>query len=124
MAMRRPTPTAASRDHEELENLIREGESDLARVAARRARAHVLAKKLGGELELRWEVVELRAALVTPPDDDSIRERYGALLDRHREHPERLERLRALGEEIRKLEDAGVLPSALVARAPRRPLHR
>jgi hypothetical protein len=104
----------------ELESLLRDCEADLAAVAAARSRASELAAAVGGELELRWAIVDLRAALAAPPDDDSIRERYGELVDRHRDHPDRLERLRALGDEIRRLEDAGVLPSALVVRAPRR----
>jgi hypothetical protein len=67
---------------------------------------------------------ELRAALAAPPEDDTIRERYGELVDRHRDDPEAMEQLRALGDEIRALEDAGVLPSALVIRAPRGPRDR
>jgi hypothetical protein len=64
---------------------------------------------------------ELRAALATPPDDDSIRERYGELVDRHRADAAAMELLRPLGDEIRALEQAGVLPSSLVVRAPRKP---
>jgi hypothetical protein len=67
---------------------------------------------------------ELRAALATPPDDDSIRERYGELVDRHRDDAAAMDLLRALGDEIRALEQAGVLPSSLVVRAPRKPRDR
>jgi len=99
-------------------------EADPGLVEAARARAAALAGEVGDDLALRWAIVDLRAALVRPPEDDSIRERYGELIDRHRDHPARMERLRALGDEIRRLEEAGVLPSALVVRTPRGPHNR
>ena len=103
-----------------LESIVLACEADLAAVAGVRAQARKLAGTVGGELALRWEIVELRAALVAPPDDDSIREHNGALLDRHRDQPAAMALLRPLGDEIRKLEAEGVLPSALVVRSPRR----
>jgi hypothetical protein len=104
-----------------LEDLVSACEGDLGGVPAARSTAAGLAAEVGGELALRWEIVELRAAMASPPDDDTIRERYGELVDRHRDAPAHLARLRALGDEIRALEEAGVLPSSLVVRAPRKP---
>ena len=112
---------APPEDTARLEGLVRACEADLAQVAAARSQAAALADAIGGELGFRWAVVDLRAILAAPPpDDDSVRERYGELLDQHREHPERLATLRLIGDEIRRLEEAGVLPSALVVRSPRR----
>lgn len=69
---------------------------------------------------LRAEIADLRAALADPPDDDSIRERYGALLDDHRDDTAAMDLLRPLGDEIRTAEADGRLPSSLVVRSPRR----
>jgi hypothetical protein len=55
-----------------------------------------------------------------PPDPDAVREAYGELVDRYREDPARLARLRPLGVEIREREASGALPRALVARGARR----
>jgi hypothetical protein len=114
MARAPATPAAT------LEDLVSACEADLRAVPAARTTAASLAGEVGGELGLRWEIVELRAAMASPPDDDSIRERYGELVDRHRDDPARMDRLRALGDEIRALEEQGVLPSSLVVRAPRK----
>jgi hypothetical protein len=108
----------------EFETLVSACERDLDRVAPARTRGGELATAIGGELAFRWQVVDLRAALRAPPDDDSIRERYGELVDRHRDDPDRMARLREIGDEIRRLEAEGVLPSALVVRAPRKPQPR
>ena len=62
----------------------------------------------------------LRALLESPPKDDSVRELYGKLVDRYREDEASLALLRPLGDEIRRLEAEGRLPSALVVRSPRR----
>jgi len=69
---------------------------------------------------LRAEIAELRTALAAPPDDDSIRERYGALIDAHRDDAAAMALLRPLGDEIRNAESDGRLPSSLVVRSPRR----
>jgi hypothetical protein len=62
----------------------------------------------------------LRALLESPPEDDSVRELYGELVDRYRDDEASLALLRPIGDEIRKLEAEGRLPSALVVRSPRR----
>ena len=103
-----------------LEGLVQACEADLARVAPARAEAAPLAEAVGGDLGFRWAVVDLRALVAAPPDDDTVRERYGELVDRYRDDPDRLATLRTIGDEIRRLEQAGVLPSALVVRSPRR----
>lgn len=61
----------------------------------------------------------LRALLESPPEDDSVRELYGELVDRYRDDEASLARLRPVGDEIRKLEAEGRLPSTLVVRSPR-----
>jgi hypothetical protein len=73
--------------------------------------------RLGVDLE--QDLAALRALLAAPPEDDSIRELYGELVDRYRDDPASLEKLRPLGDEIRRLEAEGLLPSTLVVRAPR-----
>lgn len=69
---------------------------------------------------LRAEIAELRTALADPPDDDSIRERYGALIDAHRDDAAAMALLRPLGDDIRAAETDGRLRSSLVVRSPRR----
>jgi hypothetical protein len=71
-------------------------------------------------VDLEQDLAALRALLASPPDDDSIRELYGELVDRYREDPSSLEKLRPLGDEIRRLEAEGQLPSTLVVRSDRR----
>ena len=80
------------------------------------------AAAVGGSLGFRFACAELaylieRAAEVA---DDRVRERYSALLDRHRDEPARLATLRPLGERIHQLEREGVLPRSMVVRPPRR----
>lgn len=73
-----------------------------------------------GNMRLRWQIVELRAQVArATADDDRIRERYSELLDEHRSEPGALASLRPVGEEIRRLEEQGLLPNTLVARPPR-----
>lgn len=62
----------------------------------------------------------LRALLESPPEDDSVRELYGELVDRYRDDDASLALLKPIGDEIRKLEADGKLPSTLVVRSPRR----
>jgi HPt (histidine-containing phosphotransfer) domain-containing protein len=73
------------------------------------------------DVALRWRIAVVRAVIAAPPDGDAVRELYGELVDRYREQPERMAQLRALGDEIRRLEADGTLASSLVARSDRRP---
>ena len=70
--------------------------------------------------DLSADIAALRALIANPTDDDSVRELYGELCDRYRDEPEALQTLRPIGEEIRRLEAEGKLPSTLVARSDRR----
>ena len=67
-------------------------------------------------MDLEQDLAALRALLASPPEDDSVRELYGELVDRYRSDPPRLALLRVVGDEIRRLEAEGILPSTLVAR--------
>jgi hypothetical protein len=71
-------------------------------------------------VDLEQDLAALRALLASPPEDDSVRELYGELLDRYRDDPDSVARLKPLGDEIRRLEAEGRLPSALVVRSDRR----
>jgi hypothetical protein len=71
-------------------------------------------------VDLEQDLAALRALLASPPEDDSVRELYGELVDRYRDDASSLERLKPLGDEIRKLEAEGRLPSTLVVRSDRR----
>jgi hypothetical protein len=70
--------------------------------------------------ELQARCDELRSLMSAPPDDDAVRELYCELVDRYRDDAEALAILKPIGEEIRKLEATGALPSTLVARSDRR----
>jgi hypothetical protein len=70
-------------------------------------------------VDLEQDLAELRALLAAPPEDDSVRELYGELVDRYRDDPSSLALLKPIGDEIRKLEADGKLPSTLVVRSPR-----
>ena len=70
--------------------------------------------------ELQARCDELRRLMAAPPDDDAVRELYCELVDRFRDDAEALAILKPLGEEIRRLEAEGALPSTLVARSERR----
>ena len=71
-------------------------------------------------MDLEQDLASLRALLAEPPQDDSVRELYGELVDRYRDEPASLAKLRPFGDEIRKLEADGKLPSTLVVRSDRR----
>lgn len=102
-----------------LSALVQRGEADPAAISAARAEGDALAIEVGGDLGLRWRIAVMRAVMAAPPDGDAVRELYGELVDRYRDDPDRLASLRPLGDEIRRLEADGALPSALVARSAR-----
>jgi hypothetical protein len=104
-----------------LASLVERCERDAASAAELRAEGDALAEAVGGELALRWRIGVVRAVIAAPPDGDAVREAYGELVDRYRDDPAALAALRPLGDEIRRLEADGTLPSALVARSDRRP---
>ncbi len=108
---------AASR----LAELVERCGADSAAIAGARAEGDALALEAGGATALAWRLAVLNAVIANPPDDDAVRELYGELCDRYRDDPAGLQALRPLGEEIRRREAAGTLPSTLVARSDRRP---
>ncbi|HEY4181926.1 MAG TPA: hypothetical protein VGM90_34015 [Kofleriaceae bacterium] len=100
--------------------LVEAAESDPTAAIEARASGDTLAEEVGGDLALRWGICTLRSLMADPPDGDSVREAYGELVDRYRDDKSALDRLRPLGDEIRKREADGTLPSAMVARSDRR----
>lgn len=105
---------------EMLAALVEQCEADPVSMVEVRSRGDELAEEVGGDLALRWRIAVVRAVIADPPDGDAVREVYGELIDRYRGEPARLAQLRALGDEIHRLETEGALPSALVARSDRR----
>jgi hypothetical protein len=79
-----------------------------------------LADEVGGETALAWRIAVVRALIVAPPDGDAVREAYGELVDRYRDDAASLAKIKPVGDEIRKRESDGSLPSTLVARSDRR----
>jgi hypothetical protein len=116
--------------HARLAALAARIEADPAALGAVRDDGDALADALDGEPAgsddsvLRWRIAVVRAVIAAPPDGDAVRELYGELVDRYRDQPVRMAVLRRLGEDIRRLEADGVLPSSLVARSDRRPPRR
>lgn len=103
-----------------LSALVEQGEADPGSITVARAEGDALAIELEGELALRWRILVVKALIAHPPDGDAVRECYGELVDRYRDAPAQLAQLRPIGDEIRKLEASGALPSAMVARSNRR----
>ena len=89
-------------------------------VIAERAAGDALAREVGGELALRWHVAVVRALIADPPDGDAVREAYGELVDAYRGDAGALAQIKPLGDEIRRREADGSLPSTLVARSDRK----
>ena len=100
--------------------LVERCTADLSAVPKARDVGDALAHEVGGELAFQWRVVVVRAVMASPPDSDAVRELYGEIVDRYRDDAKRLAALRPLGDEIRRLEAEGTLPSVLVARSDRR----
>lgn len=73
-------------------------------------------------LEEDPELTQLRHILDHPAEcpDDTARELYSGLLDRHGDDPARLAVLRELATKLHALEHAGILPRAMVVRTKRR----
>jgi hypothetical protein len=103
-----------------LAKLVARCEGDSAAIGSARSEGDALAIEAGGQVALAWRVAVLRAVMAHPPDDDAVRELYGELCDRYRDDPASLLVLKPIGEEIRRLEAEGQLPSTLVARSDRR----
>jgi hypothetical protein len=104
---------------DELTALAATVEADPSRVASVRAVGDRLALDVGGAAALRWRLAVVRALIASSPDDDSVREAYGELVDRYRDDAAALATVKPLGDEIRQLEASGALPSTLVARSER-----
>lgn len=79
-----------------------------------------LADEVEAELALRWRIAVVRALMEAPPEPDAVREAYGELVDRYRDDAEALAAIKPLGDEIRRREADGTLPSTLVMRSSRR----
>ena len=103
-----------------LHALVEQCRTDPSAIAGARARGDALAVEAEGDVAFEWRMLVMRSVIAEPPDGDAVRELYGEIVDRYRDDPGRLASLRPLGEEIRKLEAEGTLPSALVARSDRR----
>lgn len=115
------TPAAPARQAEVAAALARADEGDAE-----------VARELFGELDdwsqfrepLRYQLErgQLRYVLAHPGDfpDDTARELYSGLLERHAGDPARVEELRAIGASLHALEREGRLPRVMVLRAPRR----
>ncbi len=100
--------------------LVERCAGDASLVHASRSLGDALAIEVGGPLALQWRITVVRSVIAAPPDGDAVRELYGELVDRYRDDPAGLAALRPIGDEIRRLESEGSLPSSLVARSERR----
>lgn len=100
--------------------LVDRCEADRASIAKARKEGDALAIEVGGDLALRWRIAVVRSVMAAPPDGDAVRELYGELVDRYRDDPTRMAQLKPIGDEIRRLEAEGSLPSVMVARSNRR----
>jgi hypothetical protein len=87
-----------------------------------RAAGDMLADEVGGELALRWRMSVVKALMLAPsePDPDAVREAYGELVDRYRDDAAALATIKPLGDEIKRRESDGSLPSTMVVRSNRR----
>ncbi len=99
--------------------LVQRIEGDPSAVDQREA-GDQLADEIEGALALRWRMGVVRALIEAPPDPDAVREAYGELVDRYRDDAEALSTIKPLGDEIRRRESDGSLPSTMVVRSNRR----
>ena len=100
--------------------LVTRIDGDPSAVAGERTAGDALALEVGGDLALRWRMGVIKALMVEPPDTDAVREAYGELIDRYRDDEAALAMIRPLGDEIKRRESEGSLPSTMVARSNRR----
>ena len=103
-----------------LQTLAERCEGDPSLLAQSREAGDALAEDVGGELALRWRIAVVRALIAQPPDSDAVREAYGELVDRYRDDNQALATIKPLGDEIRRRESDGSLPSTMVVRSDRR----
>lgn len=96
-------------------------EAEPAALASSREAGDALADKAAGDAALAWRLAVIRALIANPPDGDAVREAYGELVDRYRDDKAALAVIKPLGDDIRRRESDGSLPSVLVARSNRRP---
>lgn len=96
-------------------------EAEPATLASSREAGDALADKAAADAALAWRLAVVRALIANPPDGDAVREAYGELVDRYRDDKTALATIKPLGDEIRRRESDGSLPSVLVARSNRRP---
>lgn len=95
-------------------------EADPTVLGAEREAGDRLAEAVASTSALRWRIAVVRALIAAPPDSDAVREAYGELVDRYRDDANSLALIKPIGDEIRRRESDGSLPSTLVARSNRR----
>jgi hypothetical protein len=110
-------PAAAA---DRLSALVERCAADPHALAGQRDAGDALAEEVGGEVALRWRLTVVRALIAAPPDPDAVREAYGELVDRYRDDDAALAEIKPLGDEIRRRESDGSLPSAMVVRSDRK----
>jgi hypothetical protein len=117
----RATPAARARQAEVAAALARAEDGDGE--AARELFAELVDwSRFREPLRYQLERGQLRYVLAHPGDfpDDTARELYSALLERHAGDPVQLDELRRLGAALHALERDGRLPRVMVVRSPRR----
>jgi hypothetical protein len=100
--------------------LIARADEEPASIKDNKDAGDTLATEVGGELALRWHMGVVKAMMAAPPDPDAVREAYGELVDRYRDDDAALATIKPLGDEIKRRESDGSLPSTMVARSNRR----
>ncbi|MCG8424839.1 MAG: hypothetical protein MJE77_43680 [Proteobacteria bacterium] len=117
---------AASREDEAAAVLVAAIESEPGLIGDFHDDAAEIARACGGELWLRYQLVDLGVQLddveQAGDSDDAageasdVRERYSELLEEHMDDAAALARIQVLGRRIAALEAAGILPRVLVRR--------